>query len=160
MVETEWKGGHGVSPPALNFFASHSVSRLVLCLSILFAPFANLRSTRRSRGRSNEGVLVACDVKLSTPIDVELSAYGRRLSSMATRSVACSSIARFQMSFSLFETAASNPLQQPRPVSHVSVKVINAQNCIHCKCCSIKMPEEYIDWTVPEGGGGPGYTVM
>ncbi|CAN0300531.1 unnamed protein product, partial [Scytosiphon promiscuus] len=38
--------------------------------------------------------------------------------------------------------------------------VINAQNCIHCKCCSIKMPEEYIDWTVPEGGGGPGYTVM
>eukprot|EP00904_Undaria_pinnatifida_P006202 jgi/Undpi1/2711/HiC_scaffold_14.g06089.m1 len=38
--------------------------------------------------------------------------------------------------------------------------VINAQNCIHCKCCSIKMPQEYIDWTVPEGGGGPGYTVM
>eukprot|EP00903_Cladosiphon_okamuranus_P015085 g13953.t1 len=38
--------------------------------------------------------------------------------------------------------------------------VINAQNCIHCKCCSIKMPEEYIDWSVPEGGGGPGYTVM
>jgi electron-transferring-flavoprotein dehydrogenase len=38
--------------------------------------------------------------------------------------------------------------------------VINAQNCIHCKCCSIKMPDEYIDWTVPEGGGGPQYTVM
>jgi electron-transferring-flavoprotein dehydrogenase len=58
--------------------------------------------------------------------------------------------------------------------------VINAQNCVHCKCCSIKMPEvcgtaaklvahvlavvhavsfelqEYINWTVPEsGGGGP-----
>ncbi|KAL0589415.1 hypothetical protein ABG067_002634 [Albugo candida] len=33
--------------------------------------------------------------------------------------------------------------------------VINAQNCVHCKCCSIKTPEEYIDWTVPEGGGGP-----
>lgn len=34
--------------------------------------------------------------------------------------------------------------------------VINAQNCVHCKCCSIKMPEEYIRWTVPEaGGGGP-----
>ncbi|CAH0485323.1 unnamed protein product [Peronospora farinosa] len=33
--------------------------------------------------------------------------------------------------------------------------VINAQNCVHCKCCSIKMPKEYIDWTVPEGGGGP-----
>jgi electron-transferring-flavoprotein dehydrogenase len=38
--------------------------------------------------------------------------------------------------------------------------VINAQNCIHCKCCSIKMPREYIDWTVPEGGGGPQYQVM
>ena len=38
--------------------------------------------------------------------------------------------------------------------------VINAQNCIHCKCCSIKMPQEYINWTVPEGGGGPQYQVM
>ena len=24
--------------------------------------------------------------------------------------------------------------------------VINAQNCVHCKCCSIKMPLEYIKW--------------
>jgi electron-transferring-flavoprotein dehydrogenase len=38
--------------------------------------------------------------------------------------------------------------------------VINGQNCIHCKCCSIKMPKEYIEWTVPEGGGGPQYQVM
>ena len=38
--------------------------------------------------------------------------------------------------------------------------VINAQNCIHCKCCSIKAPGEYIEWTVPEGGGGPNYQVM
>jgi len=38
--------------------------------------------------------------------------------------------------------------------------VINAQNCVHCKCCSIKMPREYIEWTVPEGGGGPQYQVM
>jgi electron-transferring-flavoprotein dehydrogenase len=38
--------------------------------------------------------------------------------------------------------------------------VINAQNCIHCKCCSIKMPSEYIEWTVPEGGGGPQYQIM
>mmetsp|Transcript_22680 Transcript_22680/g.68061 ORF Transcript_22680/g.68061 Transcript_22680/m.68061 type:complete len:595 (-) Transcript_22680:61-1845(-) len=37
--------------------------------------------------------------------------------------------------------------------------VINAQNCVHCKCCSIKMPFEYINWTVPEGGGGPNYQV-
>ena len=35
--------------------------------------------------------------------------------------------------------------------------VINAQNCVHCKCCSIKMPYEFIEWTVPEGGGGPNY---
>lgn len=32
---------------------------------------------------------------------------------------------------------------------------INAQNCIHCKTCSIKMVDEYIDWNVPEGGQGP-----
>jgi len=38
--------------------------------------------------------------------------------------------------------------------------VINSQNCIHCKCCSIKMPNEYIEWTVPEGGGGPQYQNM
>jgi electron-transferring-flavoprotein dehydrogenase len=38
--------------------------------------------------------------------------------------------------------------------------VINAQNCVHCKCCGIKTPSEYIDWTVPEGGGGPQYQVM
>jgi electron-transferring-flavoprotein dehydrogenase len=38
--------------------------------------------------------------------------------------------------------------------------VINAQNCVHCKCCSIKMPNEYIRWTVPEGGEGPNYTTM
>lgn len=38
--------------------------------------------------------------------------------------------------------------------------VINSQNCIHCKCCSIKTPGEYIEWTVPEGGGGPQYLNM
>jgi electron-transferring-flavoprotein dehydrogenase len=38
--------------------------------------------------------------------------------------------------------------------------IINAQNCIHCKCCAIKMPMDYIHWTVPEGGGGPQYQVM
>lgn len=37
---------------------------------------------------------------------------------------------------------------------------INAQNCLHCKACSIKTPHQYIKWTVPEGGGGPAYTVM
>ena len=37
--------------------------------------------------------------------------------------------------------------------------VINSQNCIHCKTCSIKVPDQSIRWTVPEGGGGPKYTV-
>ncbi len=34
---------------------------------------------------------------------------------------------------------------------------INAQNCIHCKTCDIKDPNQNITWTVPEGGGGPAY---
>ncbi|MGO8799630.1 MAG: electron transfer flavoprotein-ubiquinone oxidoreductase [Roseiarcus sp.] len=38
--------------------------------------------------------------------------------------------------------------------------VINAQNCIHCKTCDIKDPAENIDWTPPEGGGGPNYPDM
>ena len=37
---------------------------------------------------------------------------------------------------------------------------INAQNCLHCKACDIKDPSQNIQWTVPEGGGGPAYTVM
>lgn len=37
---------------------------------------------------------------------------------------------------------------------------INAQNCLHCKTCDIKMPKDYVLWTVPEGGGGPNYSGM
>ncbi|KIY93697.1 Electron transfer flavoprotein-ubiquinoneoxidoreductase [Monoraphidium neglectum] len=37
---------------------------------------------------------------------------------------------------------------------------INAQNCLHCKACDIKDPRQNIKWTVPEGGGGPNYSVM
>ncbi len=29
--------------------------------------------------------------------------------------------------------------------------VINAQNCVHCKTCDIKDPNQNIDWTTPEG---------
>ncbi|ORY48211.1 hypothetical protein BCR33DRAFT_753313 [Rhizoclosmatium globosum] len=36
---------------------------------------------------------------------------------------------------------------------------INASNCIHCKTCDIKDPSQNIDWTVPEGGGGPKYSI-
>ena len=38
--------------------------------------------------------------------------------------------------------------------------IINAQNCIHCKTCAIKTPFDFIEWTVPEGGGGPNYEAM
>ena len=38
--------------------------------------------------------------------------------------------------------------------------VINSQNCIHCKTCSIKTPKEYIKWCVPQGQSGPKYTSM
>jgi electron-transferring-flavoprotein dehydrogenase len=34
---------------------------------------------------------------------------------------------------------------------------INSQNCVHCKTCDIKDPTQNIDWTTPEGGGGPAY---
>ena len=33
--------------------------------------------------------------------------------------------------------------------------VINAQNCVHCKTCDIKDPNQNINWVPPEGGGGP-----
>ncbi|HZD91725.1 MAG TPA: electron transfer flavoprotein-ubiquinone oxidoreductase [Pseudolabrys sp.] len=38
--------------------------------------------------------------------------------------------------------------------------VINAQNCVHCKTCDIKDPNQNIDWVPPEGGGGPNYPNM
>ena len=38
--------------------------------------------------------------------------------------------------------------------------VINAQNCVHCKTCDIKDPAQNINWTVPEGAGGPNYSGM
>ena len=37
---------------------------------------------------------------------------------------------------------------------------INAQNCVHCKTCDIKDPAQNINWTTPEGGGGPNYPNM
>lgn len=37
---------------------------------------------------------------------------------------------------------------------------INAQNCVHCKTCDIKDPSQNIDWTTPQGGGGPNYSNM
>ncbi|MFW1676936.1 electron transfer flavoprotein-ubiquinone oxidoreductase [Pontibacter sp. JAM-7] len=37
---------------------------------------------------------------------------------------------------------------------------INAQNCLHCKTCDIKDPNQNIRWITPEGGGGPNYPNM
>ena len=37
---------------------------------------------------------------------------------------------------------------------------INAQNCVHCKTCDIKDPEQNINWVCPEGGSGPNYAEM
>ncbi|HKS64146.1 MAG TPA: electron transfer flavoprotein-ubiquinone oxidoreductase [Xanthobacteraceae bacterium] len=37
---------------------------------------------------------------------------------------------------------------------------INAQNCVHCKTCDIKDPNQNITWVPPEGGGGPNYPNM
>jgi len=38
--------------------------------------------------------------------------------------------------------------------------VINAQNCVHCKTCDIKDPNQNINWVPPQGGEGPVYTNM
>ena len=33
-------------------------------------------------------------------------------------------------------------------------------NCVHCKTCDIKDPNQNINWVPPEGGGGPNYPNM
>ncbi len=38
--------------------------------------------------------------------------------------------------------------------------VINAQNCVHCKTCDIKDPNQNITWVPPQGGEGPVYQNM
>jgi electron-transferring-flavoprotein dehydrogenase len=37
---------------------------------------------------------------------------------------------------------------------------INFSNCVHCKTCDIMDPYQIINWTPPEGGGGPNYKHM
>lgn len=37
---------------------------------------------------------------------------------------------------------------------------LNPSNCLHCKTCDIKDPYGNITWTCPEGGEGPGYTMV
>lgn len=38
--------------------------------------------------------------------------------------------------------------------------VINAQNCVHCKTCDIKDPNQNINWSTPQGSEGPIYSNM
>lgn|GEM_PF-6174816 len=38
--------------------------------------------------------------------------------------------------------------------------VINAQNCVHCKTCDIKYPNQNINWAPPQGGEGLVYVSM
>ena len=48
-------------------------------------------------------------------------------------------------------------------VSHAAADarfVINAQNCVHCKTCDIKDPNQNINWVPPQGGEGPVYQNM
>lgn len=37
---------------------------------------------------------------------------------------------------------------------------VNFSNCMHCKTCDLKCPFENIVWNLPEGGGGPRYTLQ
>ena len=37
---------------------------------------------------------------------------------------------------------------------------VNFSNCIHCKTCDLKCPFRNIVWNLPEGGGGPRYTLQ
>jgi electron-transferring-flavoprotein dehydrogenase len=46
------------------------------------------------------------------------------------------------------------------PVTAKRQMKLNPSNCLHCKTCDIKDPYENITWTCPEGGEGPGYTLL
>jgi len=47
-----------------------------------------------------------------------------------------------------------------KPGSDDAEFVINAQNCVHCKTCDIKDPNQNITWVPPQGGEGPVYPNM
>lgn len=53
--------------------------------------------------------------------------------------------------------AQGNTIEAPATGARLQ---INAQNCVHCKTCDIKDPQQNIVWVAPEGGGGPNYTGM
>ena len=37
---------------------------------------------------------------------------------------------------------------------------VNFSNCLHCKTCDLKCPFRNIVWNLPEGGGGPRYSLQ
>ena len=59
-------------------------------------------------------------------------------------------------------TNGSTPTATPPPIPQAKdVRfVINAQNCVHCKTCDIKDPNQNINWVPPQGGEGPVYPNM
>jgi electron-transferring-flavoprotein dehydrogenase len=52
------------------------------------------------------------------------------------------------------------PFEGPPKEGEPRAVVINASNCVHCKTCDIADPYQVIEWTVPEGTGGPKYVDM
>ena len=34
---------------------------------------------------------------------------------------------------------------------------IRAENCVQCRCCTLKCPRDNIQWDTPQGGVGPDY---
>jgi len=44
-------------------------------------------------------------------------------------------------------------------LEHDKIKV-NFSNCLHCKTCDLKCPCQNIVWNLPEGGGGPRYSLQ
>ncbi|HNX94147.1 MAG TPA: electron-transfer flavoprotein:ubiquinone oxidoreductase [Holophaga sp.] len=47
----------------------------------------------------------------------------------------------------------------PDELGNVSGVEIAFSNCLHCKTCDIKCPEQNVVWTPPEGGGGPKFSL-
>jgi ferredoxin-like protein FixX len=41
----------------------------------------------------------------------------------------------------------------------LELPVLTQSSCIHCKTCDIKDPSQDVEWAVPEGSGGPKYSI-
>ncbi len=57
-------------------------------------------------------------------------------------------------------TGTAIPAAEMIPAPADARFVINAQNCVHCKTCDIKDPNQNINWVPPQGGEGPVYPNM